>query len=81
LVSNAAKLLDQMRRNPRDWRIEDLRVVAASIGLIIRQGKGSHVKFSHSRISMQIAVPARRPIRGVYVRRFIELIDEVAKSS
>jgi predicted RNA binding protein YcfA (HicA-like mRNA interferase family) len=79
-VSNAAKLLDKMRRNPRDWRIEDLRVVAASLGLIVQQGKGSHVKFSHSHISMQIVVPARRPIREVYVRRFVRLIDEIAEA-
>lgn len=78
-MSNAVKLLDQMRRNPRNWRIEDLLVVAASVGLIVRSGKGSHVKFSYPRISLQIAVPARRPIREVYVRKFVELIDEVVK--
>lgn len=70
-----------MRRNPRDWRIEDLRVVAANVGLIVQPGKGSHVRFSHSRLSMLIVIPARRPIREVYVRRFIRLIDEVAKAT
>jgi len=70
-----------MRRNLRDWRIEDLRVVAASIGLIVQPGKGSHVKFSHAHLSMLVVIPARRPIREVYVRRFIQLIDEVAKAT
>lgn len=80
-MSNAAKLLDQMRRNPRDWRIEDLLVVAASVGLIVRQGKGSHVKFGYPRMLLQIAVPTRRPIREVYIRKFVELVEEVMTKS
>jgi hypothetical protein len=27
-MANAARLLSRMRANPRDWRIEDLKVVA-----------------------------------------------------
>lgn len=77
-MGNAAKLLERMRRNPRDWRIEDLKVVAASVGLIMEAGKGSHLKFSHARLPLQIAVPVRRPIREIYVRKFVELVDEVS---
>jgi hypothetical protein len=80
-VGNADKLLDQMRRNRRDWRIEDLLVVAASVGLIVRPGKGSHVKFSYPRMLLQIAVPTRRPIREFYIRKFVELVDEVMTKS
>jgi len=68
-----------MRRHRRDWRIEDLYVVAASVGLIVRPARGSHVKFSHPGIRLQITVPARRPIREVYIRKFVELVEEVAK--
>ncbi|MGE0466676.1 MAG: type II toxin-antitoxin system HicA family toxin [Steroidobacteraceae bacterium] len=80
-MSNADKLLDQMRRNPRDWRIDDLFVVAASVGLIVRPAKGSHVKFSYPHMLLQIAVPTRRPIREIYIRKFVELVEEVLTKS
>lgn len=75
-MSNAAKLFDQMRRNPRDWRIEDLCVVARRFGLIVQQGKGSHVRFLHPATRMLVVVPTRRPIKEIYVRLLIKLIDE-----
>jgi len=76
-VSNAAKLLDQMRRNPLDWRIDELRLVAERNGLTVQQGKGSHVKFSHSSLPTILAIPAGRPIKPIYVTRLISLIDKV----
>jgi hypothetical protein len=46
-----------MRNNPRDWRIEDLKVLA------------NHFGIAH------LSVPAARPIKPVYIRRFLALID------
>lgn len=76
-MSNAAKLFDQMRRNPRDWRMEDLHVVAGRFGLMVQQGRGSHVKFRHPATRTIVVVPTRRPIKDVYVRLLIKLINEV----
>jgi len=45
VVSNAAKLMARMRRNPRDWRIEDLKVVADRLGIDHDQHRTSHVVF------------------------------------
>jgi hypothetical protein len=42
-VSNAAKLFAKMQRNPRDWRIEDLKVAARSVGIDHDQHGRSHV--------------------------------------
>jgi len=36
-VANAAKLLARMRRNPRDWRIDDLKVIARSLDIDCEQ--------------------------------------------
>jgi len=36
-----------MRRNPRDWRIEDLKVIARSLGIDHDQHGTSHVVFRH----------------------------------
>jgi len=67
-----------MRANPRgDWRIEDREAVARRWGLSVRRPSGSHVTFSHASIDVILTVPAHRPIKPIYVGRFVELIDEV----
>jgi hypothetical protein len=75
-VSNAAKTLAKMRRNPRDWRIEDLKVLADQMGIGHDQGGTSHVVFRHP-VAGRLSVPARRPIKPVYIRLFLALIDRL----
>jgi hypothetical protein len=75
-VSNAAKLIAKMRRNPRDWRIEDLKVIARSLGIDHDQHGTSHVVFRHAGAG-RLSVPAHRPIKSVYVRLFLEFISSV----
>lgn len=74
-MPRAAKTLAQMRANPLDWRIEDLKSVADAFGLVYRQPGGSHVIFRHPNGAM-LSVPARRPIKPVYVRKFVRLVEE-----
>jgi predicted RNA binding protein YcfA (HicA-like mRNA interferase family) len=64
-----------MKANPQDWRIEALKSVANAFGLAWRQPGGSHVVFRHSRGTM-LSVPARRPIKPIYVRKFVRLVEE-----
>jgi hypothetical protein len=78
-VSNAAKLLAKMRRNPGDWRIEDLKVVANNLGIDHHQHGTSHVVF-RSAAGGKLAVPAHRPIKPVYVRMFVEFVDKTVTS-
>jgi hypothetical protein len=66
-----------MRNNPRDWRIGDLEFVAAGFGLNCRKSGGSHVVFDHPNVGEALSVPARRPIKPIYVRRFVALVDAV----
>ena len=75
-MANAGKILSRMRNNPRDWRIEDLRVLADHFGIIYRQHGTSHVTFRHSATGV-LPVPAARPIKVVYIRRFLALIDAI----
>lgn len=72
----AKKIIARMRGNPRDWRIEELKVVANSLGIDYDQGGTSHVVFRHSKAG-RLSVPARRPIKPVYIRLFLELIDRL----
>ncbi len=74
-MSKADKTLDKMRINPRDWRIDDLESVAKSHGLTIRKPAGRHVIFQKTGCQLEVSVPAHKPIKPVYVRRLIELID------
>lgn len=79
-MPRADKTLEDMRANPRDWRIESLESVAAAFGLNIRKPGGSHVVFEHPAVAEALSVPARRPIKSVYVRRFVHLVDAVRGS-
>ena len=73
-MSNAAKLLAAMRRNPLDWRIEQLQTVARQHGLDWRQEGTSHCVFIRAD-GRTLPVPARRPIKPIYVKKFLELLD------
>jgi predicted RNA binding protein YcfA (HicA-like mRNA interferase family) len=64
-----------MKANPRDWRIEGLKSVADAHGMVYRQPGGSHVVFRHPNGAM-ISVPAHRPIKPVYVKKFVRLIED-----
>ena len=69
------KLLAAMRRNPRaDWRIEQLKAIADRYGISYRQPGTSHVTFRPKR-GEKLTVPAQRPIKPVYIRRFLAMIE------
>ena len=70
------KLLQKMRNNPRDWRIEDLKTLADALGIDWYHEGSSHVIFQSPSGAHQ-SIPARRPIKPIYIKRFMELINEV----
>jgi len=79
-MARGGKNLDRMRRNPRDWRIGSLEAVARANGVNVRKSGGSHVVFEHPSIREGVSVPARRPIKPVYIRAFVRLIDAARAS-
>ena len=66
-----------MRQNPAGWGIEDLQDLAAANFVEWRRpGRGgSHVIFSVSGVRDIVSVPAKRPIKPVYIKQFLALID------
>jgi hypothetical protein len=76
LIADRAWILaHQDRPNPRaDWRIEQLKAIADRFGVAHRQPGTSHVTFRPPR-GEKLTVPAQRPIKPVYVRKFLALID------
>ena len=75
-MNTALKLQQAMRRNPAgDWKMDDLLVLARRHGLSVRSTGGSHHVFAHVLLSETLTVPARRPIKAIYVKNFLVLLD------
>lgn len=68
-----------MRNNPRDWWIEHLLAIADENGVECRNNGGSHHVFSHPAIEGGVCVPAHTPIKPVYIRQFLILIQGVTE--
>lgn len=76
-MARGDKTLDALRANPRDWRIAQLETVAKRYGVNVRKPGGSHVVFEHPAVVQALSVPARRPIKPIYVQRFVRMIDMI----
>ena len=75
-MNTTLKLLESMRRNPAgDWQMADLLSLAKRFGLEVRSTGGSHHVFSHARSAVILTVPARRPIKAVYIKQFLVLLN------
>lgn len=73
----ADKQLEQMRHNPRDWRIETLVSLAGRYGIEVRNHGGSHHVFSCHGVELAVSIPAHRPIKPIYIKQFVALVDQV----
>ncbi|UZK68987.1 type II toxin-antitoxin system HicA family toxin [Sphingomonas sp. S1-29] len=67
-----------MRGNPNDWRIEEVIAVCAAhdIGCTPPRN-GSHYKVKHPSRTEILTIPARRPIKAVYIRALVRFVDQV----
>ncbi|EKD54557.1 MAG: hypothetical protein ACD_60C00070G0007 [uncultured bacterium] len=73
-MTHSEKLLNKMRNNPRDWRIEQLETIAKRYGIHVRKSGGSHVVFGHPAWIELLCIPAHRPIKPIYVKKLVSLI-------
>jgi hypothetical protein len=80
-VATAGKTLRKMRRNQTGWPIDELQAVANENGVEWRKPGhgGSHVIFSAPDVREIVSVPAKRPIKPVYIRQFLALIDNTVE--
>jgi len=74
-MTKSEKTLNKMKANPKDWRIEQLETIARQYGVAVRKTGGSHVVFDHNDCIELLCVPAHRPIKPIYVKKFIALIE------
>ena len=73
-MNTAMKLLAAMRRTLLDWQITQLQTVAKQHGIDWRHAGGSHCVFVRND-GKTLPVPAHRPIKPIYVKKFIDLVD------
>jgi hypothetical protein len=65
-------LLESMRRNPAgDWRIQDVEVWSY---VPFRKGYFAY-PYAAPRGAGNLTIPARRPIKPVYIRKLVRYID------
>jgi predicted RNA binding protein YcfA (HicA-like mRNA interferase family) len=76
------KLLERMRANPAgDWTIQDVATICRAEGLLCMspRGGGSHRKVTHPQVPDILTVPSRRPIKPIYIRKLVALVDAVRR--
>ena len=74
-MSKADKLLDRMRRNPAgDWTIHDVQTLCKGLGWVCLppSGGGSHWKIAIPGSEAILTIPAKRPIKPVYIRKLMD---------
>ena len=75
------KLLERMRSNPRDWRIEDvIRLCDAFDAACTPPRKGSHYKVKHPSQDEILTIPAHRPIKPMYITDLVRFIERVIEA-
>jgi hypothetical protein len=73
-MNTAAKLRKAMASNPRDWQLAQLQTVARQHGIGWRHERSSHCVFVRQD-GKTLPVPARRPIKPIYIKLFLDLIE------
>jgi predicted RNA binding protein YcfA (HicA-like mRNA interferase family) len=78
-MTKREKRLQKMRQNPKDVSFADLRTVLEDFGFELVRSSGSHHSFNitidgESRL---FVVPYRHPVKAVYVREALLLIDKI----
>ena len=80
-MARGEKLLERMRANPRDRRIEDVAAVCAAFGIACTSPrKKSHYKVKHDGQAAMLTVPAHKPVKPWYIEALVELIDRVREA-
>lgn len=76
-MSRGDKLLMAMKRNPQgDWTLADVEAVCRAHGIACRPpARGSHYTLSHPALEGRLTIPARRPIKQIYIRLLVTMIE------
>jgi hypothetical protein len=70
----------RMKNNPRDnWRISDIAGVCrdACVTCNPPTGGGSHYKISHETQREILTIPAKNPVKPIYIRLLVKFLENV----
>ena len=78
-MKKTSDLLAAMRRNPNaDWSIADIQKVCAQHGCeCLAPARGSHWKVAAPGKAEILTVPARRPVKAVYIRKLVAMLEGI----
>jgi hypothetical protein len=77
-MARGEKLLERMRRNPHDWRIEDVKTLCNAFDIDLdRPSGGSHYGVSDPSRVHALTVPFARPIKTVYIKKLVNFVGAV----
>jgi hypothetical protein len=70
-------LLEQMSANPKKgWQIKDIEKLCNQTGLeMIAPTSGSHFKICSSYLRDILTVPAKRPIKAIYIKKLVSYAE------
>ena len=66
-------IIEKMQNNPsNDWKISDIKAVCKSNGLELRAPTGgSHYTVISPHLQGILTIPAKRPIKSYYIKKFV----------
>ena len=74
-MSKAEKLLQRMKSNPKaDWTPDNIKTLCNVFNLTLRQRGTSHAVLTNSK-GEHLTVPMHKPIKPLYIKRLVELIE------
>ncbi len=78
-MSKRTKRLQRLRNNPKNVSFDDLRMVVEDYGFTLERSSGSHYSFKVEIAGefRLLVVPYSKPVKPIYVKDAIELIDEI----
>jgi predicted RNA binding protein YcfA (HicA-like mRNA interferase family) len=82
-MSKREKLKQRLQRNPKNVSFRDLQTLLEAYGFELKRTKGSHHSFvgKIGEQSVLLTIPHPQPLKSVYVKHALELIDQVAAES
>jgi hypothetical protein len=71
-----------MRQNPKsDWRMSHIETICdafAETGITLRKPKrGGYFMVSHPVMEEILTIPANKPIKPVYIKKFVVFVDTI----
>lgn len=75
-----SRRLERMRENPAaNWTMTDVEALCGEFDILCAppRGGGSHYKIAHPGIAEKLTIPFKRPIKAVYIRHLVALVDRV----